>query len=68
MSFLHTFGIDLKKDFADKPDLERYLEWALEVVEKDYQDPFDSPEAPVLKTDFSNYLVIAGLPKISSDK
>jgi len=70
MSVLAHLGIDLEKDFLDptKPELQDYIKRAAETVLAKNENPLDDQNAPVLTNDYSNVLIIAGLPKVGSDK
>lgn len=61
-------GIDFDKEIEKDPEVAEHLEAAALVEAMKYEDPLAKPDAPVLDTDFKNFFIIAGMPKVGKDK
>ena len=70
MELFQDLHLDFSQEISKNKDLEKYINQAVSdpKVFSQYENPLEKPEAPKLNTDFSNYFIIAGLPKVSQEK
>jgi len=70
MSILEEHGNNIYSDIQKNPDLEKFINEVVGNTDfmKKFYDPLDQPKAPILNDDFSNYFIIAGLPKAQKEK
>lgn len=70
MELFQDLNLDFSQEIAKNKDLEKYINQAVAdpKVFSQYENPLEKPEAPKLNTDFSNYFIMAGLPKVGQEK
>ena len=60
--------LDFSDEIAQKPELEQYIRKECSNFELTFTNPMEEETAPKLDTDFSNYVLLCGLPIVDDAK